>query len=540
MLNRNVYNPETGEWNDSTTGDYLWTKTNLGEAVAEPMTPLTWSVIQFTFSDLVYLPGFPALGNICGFPYFNFSSLASALHTLGFSKKFALNKMEDLLNIRLPEGVEIPLIPYSRWKSLSILYRFIHLFSHFYQSTKEAPNYVATNRDWFLKTREKIALEESPASLLRLWEEDIQGHLKWGFWIVLSTANTSADSTFSLRRKLLPLVGSDDANTLIANLSDGSDLLASLGPVVGLSRVASGAMSRSDYLEQFGHRGPNEFELCLPRPVENHEWLDRELSRLQEEPVQIQTLLNRQKETFDGAWARFGKHYPHKVKTMQRKLTQSAKLARLREQARSEYVRDRWLVRLFALRAGKLTGLENDIFYLTLEETRSMLSGDDSSARLIPVRKEIHQRLKALPPIPTIIRGAFDPFQWAKDPLRRSDIFDARSAAIQKNQPSVITGSPGSTGKVESTVRIIEDPKDGGLLRPGEVLVAVQTDIAWTLLFPRAAAVVTDVGAPLSHAAIVARELGIPAVVGCGNATMLLKTGDRVRVDGGAGTVTIL
>ena len=66
------------------------------------------------------------------------------------------------------------------------------------------------------------------------------------------------------------------------------------------------------------------------------------------------------------------------------------------------------------------------------------------------------------------------------------------------------------------------------------------TDIAWTMLFPRAAAIVTDVGAPLSHAAIVARELGIPAVVGCGDATMRLKTGDRVRVDGGQGRVEIL
>ncbi len=66
------------------------------------------------------------------------------------------------------------------------------------------------------------------------------------------------------------------------------------------------------------------------------------------------------------------------------------------------------------------------------------------------------------------------------------------------------------------------------------------TNIGWTLLFPRLAAIVTDVGAPLSHAAIVAREIGIPAVVGCGNATMLLKTGDHVRVDGGRGTVDVL
>ena len=77
-------------------------------------------------------------------------------------------------------------------------------------------------------------------------------------------------------------------------------------------------------------------------------------------------------------------------------------------------------------------------------------------------------------------------------------------------------------------------------LQPGEVLVTTVTNVGWTPLFPRAAAVVTDVGAPLSHAAIVARELGIPAVIGCGNATMRLRTGDLVRVDGTAGTVEVL
>jgi pyruvate,water dikinase len=74
-------------------------------------------------------------------------------------------------------------------------------------------------------------------------------------------------------------------------------------------------------------------------------------------------------------------------------------------------------------------------------------------------------------------------------------------------------------------------------LLQGEILVATTTNVGWTPLFPKAAAVVTDVGAPLSHAAIVAREMGIPAVVGCGNATLRLKTGDRVIVDGGNGIV---
>ncbi|WP_369370403.1 PEP-utilizing enzyme [Promicromonospora sp. Populi] len=93
---------------------------------------------------------------------------------------------------------------------------------------------------------------------------------------------------------------------------------------------------------------------------------------------------------------------------------------------------------------------------------------------------------------------------------------------------------------VDGVARVVLSVDDAEALRPGEVLVTPVTDVAWTPLFPRAAAVVTDIGAPLSHAAIVARELGIPAVVGCGDATSRLRTGDLVRVDGEQGTVEVL
>ena len=73
----------------------------------------------------------------------------------------------------------------------------------------------------------------------------------------------------------------------------------------------------------------------------------------------------------------------------------------------------------------------------------------------------------------------------------------------------------------------------------GDILVTVATNIGWTLVFPRVSAIVTDIGAPLSHAAIVAREFGIPAVVGCGNATTMIKSGDRITVDGARGIVSI-
>jgi len=93
---------------------------------------------------------------------------------------------------------------------------------------------------------------------------------------------------------------------------------------------------------------------------------------------------------------------------------------------------------------------------------------------------------------------------------------------------------------VEGRVQRIDSPDEGGRLQLGEILVTSTTNVGWTPLFPRAAAVVTDIGGSLSHAAIVARELGIPAVVGCGDATSRLQTGDRVLVDGRRGVVEIL
>ena len=114
-----------------------------------------------------------------------------------------------------------------------------------------------------------------------------------------------------------------------------------------------------------------------------------------------------------------------------------------------------------------------------------------------------------------------------------------RKYTQSRTRPS-IKGYAGSAGRVEGIVHRIENPDEGHLLQPGEILLAVTTNVGWTPLFPKAGAVITDIGAPLAHAAIVARELGIPAVVGCGDATMRLKTGDRVRVDGGLGFVEII
>jgi phosphohistidine swiveling domain-containing protein len=106
-------------------------------------------------------------------------------------------------------------------------------------------------------------------------------------------------------------------------------------------------------------------------------------------------------------------------------------------------------------------------------------------------------------------------------------------------EESVIVGQPASAGQATGPVRIITDPRDFAAFGTGDILVAQATTPAWTPLFGRAAAIVTDGGTLAAHASLIAREYGIPAVVGTGDATKRLQPGQRVTVDGTAGTVTI-
>ena len=115
----------------------------------------------------------------------------------------------------------------------------------------------------------------------------------------------------------------------------------------------------------------------------------------------------------------------------------------------------------------------------------------------------------------------------------------AKMMAPKKSLPNTLKGKGTSAGKVTAPACVLRGPEDFGQMRPGGVLVAVTTTPAWTPLFAMASAVVTDIGGPLSHSSIVAREYGIPAVMGTGVATRRICTGQMIMVDGNAGTVTL-
>jgi pyruvate,water dikinase len=537
------YDPVTGQFNDSLTGDYVWSCVNLGEAVSVVMTPFTWSIMRSGFGELDILPGHPSAGNIAGRLYQNSTVMISVLQALGRSFQDVAKEIGGVRDEYL-ETMDQYLIPLPEATFLNVLPHALRVRRKEKAALKNVTKFVARNPAWCHEMRQRIGAMQTREELVSLMEDEIWPRSLESFWRNYATALHYSEHVARLRRELIEWVGAADADALLSNVSSQDELLASLGPVVGLARVARGEMSRQAYLEQWGHRGALETEMSVPRPAEDPGWLDRQLATTSASPLDVEGLRAAQRAEFDAAWTRFQERYPRKVRSVRRRLDRAAEAARNREAARSESARILWVVRTWVLRAGDLTGLGHDAFFLTVDELLDLLGGKDAPTAYIPARRETYERYKALPPLPLLIRGRFDPTQWAADPNRRSDVFDSHgllpTLKLETPRENMILGMPGSAGQAEGIVRRLDSPDGGDELLPGEILVTSQTNIGWTLLFPRAAAIVTDIGAPLSHAAIVARELGIPAVVNCGSATERLRTGDRVRVDGVQGIVEIL
>jgi pyruvate,water dikinase len=125
-----------------------------------------------------------------------------------------------------------------------------------------------------------------------------------------------------------------------------------------------------------------------------------------------------------------------------------------------------------------------------------------------------------------------------RDELAGVRLIDPRAVfPVRDSGDALLAGEPASGGRVTGPVRVIRGPEEFGRLRTGDILVCPYTNPSWTPLFQRAAAVVVDTGGVLSHAAIVAREYGIPAIMGSAVGTTVLHDGQVVTVDGDTGRV---
>jgi len=197
--------------------------------------------------------------------------------------------------------------------------------------------------------------------------------------------------------------------------------------------------------------------------------------------------------------------------------------------------------------AGGRIASSDDAFFVRLEELVAALRSQDDLHALVAKRRAEWERNALLkpptrlgpPPVeppygvfPKAVAGAV---RAILGQVAQMNVVPARSSTDE-----TVVGLPGGPGVAEGQARIVRSLDDFRKVQAGDVIVCTFTNPAWTVLFPRASALVADSGGALSHAAIVAREYGLPSVVGTGDATRRLVDGQLVRVDGNAGTVTIL
>ena len=176
-----------------------------------------------------------------------------------------------------------------------------------------------------------------------------------------------------------------------------------------------------------------------------------------------------------------------------------------------------------------------DVFFLEFDELRQALghTSADGAGQHGNMRELVGERRSAYS---SELSRRHIPRVLLSDGTEPEVLYAGHAGTASGTANGALTGSPASAGSVTAPARVILDPV-GAHLEPGEILVAPSTDPGWTPLFLTAGGLVMEMGGPNSHGAVVAREYGIPAVVGVPEATVRLTTGQQITVDGGAGTV---
>ena len=293
------------------------------------------------------------------------------------------------------------------------------------------------------------------------------------------------------------------------------------------------------FLRVHGSRGRNEWETACPTWGTNPEIALALVDRMRHAAAdhdprsRHKTLVLDREAAIVEASARLGRRG---TKRLRRLIASAALYSQGRERAKTTVVDvihscrllQRELGRRCAARTG---GQTDDLWFVTTDELENYVANPMAHAAAIAERRAMRTLLSSREP-PFIINATVPAFEtWA---LR--DENTTTPVAVGE----VLTGIGGCPGVARGRARVILDPSDPSALLPGDVLVAPITDPAWTPLFVPAEAVIVDVGAMLSHAVIVSRELGIPAVVSVRDATKRIPNGALIEVDGTKGTVTVL
>lgn len=546
----------------------VWSNVNVGEALPGVATPLTWSVLS-GFSDLGFRRAFGALG--CTVPKdaelvgsFRGRIYLNMTEFLGIASQVPGISPRMLLALGGGDFADLVDTPVESPSSTAFLARLPVTAARFVHQSLMVEREMALFEAAFAAERRRLRAIDlrllSPMALERTLT-DVERLLDEVGAVMLRVYGSLLAQVVLLVGALRVLAGAESQN-LSRDLLTGLSDLASATPGIAIARLAE-TLRRDEaaraflaahpgngfeldalpdgptktglsrFLDEFGHRGAREAEIAEPRWREDPSLLLSTLRLHLEGDTATRSLRQRDARIGEAklrAHDRVEAVVPLPLRPVVRSLVRRVqRLLRMRESLRSDVTVVLGLFRAVAMDVSRRIEVrepeagEGAAFFLTLDELHGVLAGRLSHVTVrVQQRRVQYERDLALPDPPDTFVGY--------PPAGREDL----------SETSFLVGLPASAGEAEGRVRVLRAPEDAASFRPGEVLVAPCADVGWSPLFLAAAAVVTDLGGPLSHAAIVLREYGVPAVVNVKHGTRLLRDGELVRVHGDTGRVARL
>ncbi len=553
----------------------VWSNANVGEALPGVATPHTWSVIR-QFSRKGILHAFKGLGctvpeeyaivgSMRGRVYLNLSEFMSVASQIPFVTPEMLGDLAG--------GGGSEALP-GTYRALGHLRFFANAPAaavRFALSRALSPSRVALWSQRFRDFRTRFDTTDfsglTPAELLRLFHEtdavfdetgtlmlECSGHfLAYYLAVSLCLKAFMGKHAASFQGQLfsgLSGIRSAEPGLDLVRMArqvktrpELAQMVLSVAPEELLEELAgSGKEAHSlvlaiqAFLASHGHRASKEAELAEPRWNEDPTF---PLSMLQKyiaakelpDPAALiqQRIRQREKVTQEVL-----KRVPAMLRpTFETLLRRSQASARTREELRSHVVLTIGFYRRLALEVGRRMAAENEItkvtdaFFLTQDEHRRYLESPQQADMLFLAaasRAQAYGVLTSLPDLPP----------WF--------VLEGDRMATQPPKPHQgleLPGLPGAPGLASGPVVVVRTPKEASKVLPGSILVAPSTDVGWTPLFLVVAGVITELGGPLSHSCVVAREYGVPAVVNVSGACSRLRDGDMVTLDGTRGIVIV-
>ncbi|MET0387998.1 MAG: PEP/pyruvate-binding domain-containing protein [Polyangiales bacterium] len=542
----------------------VWSNVNVGEALPGVATPLTWSVLA-GFSDLGFRRAFAALGctvpkranlvgNFRGRIYLNLSELAQIAAQVPGLRPAAVLPLGGGSEIERLERGALRASPIAFLSRLPLTAaRFAHenlglrgRIERFEPGFRAECQRV---RSLDLRILSSPALDETLSDAEQLLNE-AGGLLLTAYGGLLAALVPLSATLRAFRGAGAAKLQRDLLSSLedVESAHPARELLHIAELVVAEPGVRDAIMSgsrqlRAEHLlagqareaivafqKRFGHRGIREAELSEPRWREDPTLIfDTIRLHVRALPDQMPSAIERGKAVrAEGERALRELGLPSRAAVLAL-LRVVRNAMRQREHLRDHVVQVLDLLRLLSVDASRRMLIREPevgpdaAFFLTLPELHAFLRGELRTVRpLVQMRRAGYERDRTLPDPP-------DTFVDYPPP-----------AVALSSSRDVLEGLPASSGQVQGRARVLTSTREISGLEPGEILIVPAADVGWSPLFLAAGGLATDLGGPLSHACVVAREYGIPAVVNLREATRTVKTGDKVLLDGDAGRLQVL